>query len=334
MVALEERFMLPSHVSPRARLWDAAHAALVLPLQLTSRVRHFTGSAGGAAWRVACIADANGPLRMAARVVGPLLPAGNGPRRALWSASGIEVAGADLVAARIHPWLAPRLRAADWLIVPETVRWIGDLSAVPPGTPGKSLRSDLKKIAEAAYRLEVAEQPRDWDEFYSTMLLPQARVRFGEEAWIPSRPLRREVSQRGTLLFVVRAGTRVGGVCGVPAGDLVWLPFTGVLAGDPALLREGVTAAAMVLALRWARERGFAFVDLGRTSPFRNDGLQSFKRKLGLRPFRDPLAHLVAIRADTSRPHVRSAFAAQPVLVETAHGLGTFSGTPQIGTAT
>jgi hypothetical protein len=65
-------------------------------------------------------------------------------------------------------------------------------------------------------------------------------------------------------------------------------------------------------------------VDLGRTSPFVNDGIQLFKRKWGFVPIADPLAHLVAVlvRSDLAR----EAFSREPVMVEDGGGLRVYAG--------
>jgi hypothetical protein len=56
-----------------------------------------------------------------------------------------------------------------------------------------------------------------------------------------------------------------------------------------------------------------------------NDGIPRSKHKWGLRPVPDPLSHLVALRVGT-KPALRRAFAAQPVMLETADGLAAYAG--------
>ncbi len=82
--------------------------------------------------------------------------------------------------------------------------------------------------------------------------------------------------------------------------------------------------AAYALAFEWARGEGCVTVDMGRTSPFLHDGIQQYKRKWGLDPVPDPLAHLVAIRVGSDA--ARLAFAREPVLIEREAGLWLYAG--------
>jgi hypothetical protein len=227
----------------------------------------------------------------------------------------------DLVLAEIHRWMAPRFRRAGWIIIPTDVRWHGELAHLPPQPPTTSLKSDLAKVRKFGYAIEQASTPADWTEFYDAMVLPQARARFGEDAWIPSERLRRELSARGALHFIRRDGARVAGICSVRTGRALWLPVMGMCQRDPGLLREGVYSAVLALVFEWAGEQGCTHVDAGRTSVFTNDGVQHFKRKWGLEPVADPLTHLIAARVG---PGARAAFARQPVLIETERGIETY----------
>ena len=63
---------------------------------------------------------------------------------------------------------------------------------------------------------------------------------------------------------------------------------------------------------------------MGRTSPFLHDGVQQYKRKWGLDPFPDPLAHLTAVWVGSDA--ARLAFAREPVLIEREAGLWLYAG--------
>ena len=97
-----------------------------------------------------------------------------------------------------------------------------------------------------------------------------------------------------------------------------------MLDGDPILFRRGASLAALTLGIEWARAEGCRQVDAGRTGPFLGDGVLRLKRKWGLRPVVDPLAHVVAVRVRS--PAARTAFAREPVLVETSDGIAEYHG--------
>jgi hypothetical protein len=323
VAAIEERLLLPAYASRWSSLTVAAHRTLAFPLQLRGPVRRRTVEAGGEQVTLLEIGRPKLTEPLCTRLFGELSPAESETSRSL--RDPLQAAGAaHLVVAEVHRWIASRFRRAGWIIVPDQVRWRGELSALPPPTPSHSLKEDLRKVRSRGYVLEHATSAGDWEEFVATMVKPQAEARFGVEAWNPSPYLLRQFAERGRLHFVVRDGIRVGGICSVRSGDTLWLPLSGVRHGDPALLRAGVSAAAWSLAIAWARSEGCVTVDLGRTSPFLHDGLQQYKRKWGLDPHPDPLSHLAAVWVGSEA--ARLAFAREPVLIERELGLWLYAG--------
>jgi hypothetical protein len=321
--AIEERLLVPAYASRWSALSVAAHRVLALPLQLRGPVRRRTVESGEREVRILEIGRPKLTHRLLSRLFGPLPPAAVDGAHSLRQPSDITGA-ADLIVMEVHRWLAPRFRRAGWMVVPDQVRWQGDLATLPPPDPSHSLKQDLRKLRQHGYRLEHATRAVDWEEFAATMVEPQAHARFGDAAWIPSPYLLRQFADRGHLHFVVRDGARLGGICSLRCGDTLWLPLSGVRHGDPALLRAGVSAAAWALAFEWARAQGCTRVDMGRTSPFLHDGVQQYKRKWGLEPVRDPLAHLAAVWAGSEA--ARLGFAREPVLVEHETGLWLYAG--------
>ena len=321
---IEERLLVPTYGSRRPFASIAAHRSLALPLQLSGPVRLRTVAAD-LPIRVAGIGRDKliGPF--VARLLGAGSVADAGPRRGLWSPAALAGLEADLVVAEVHRWMAPRFRRAGWIIVPDAVRWTGELSAVPGPTPPRSLREDLRKIARQGFTLEQSRSAADWELFATRMVAPQAVARFGDQAWIPSPRLLRELARAGTLHLVRLEGRMVGGACSVPAGDTLWLPLLGVLDGDPALFRRGASLAALAPPIAWARAQGYRRVDAGRTGPFLRDGVLQLKRKWSLQPTADPLAHVMAVLARSAA--ARAAFGREPVLIEDQVGVRPFHGT-------
>jgi hypothetical protein len=231
---------------------------------------------------------------------------------------------AHLVVAEVHRWLAPRFRRAGWIVVPNQVRWEGDLAKLPPPDSSHSLKDDLRKVRSKGFTLEPADGAADWEEFTARMVAPHASARFGDDAWLPSPYLMRRFTERGELHFVVHRGVRVGGLCSLRSGETLWIPLSGVRDGDPALLRAGVSVAVYALGFEWARRQGCTRVDVGRTSPFLTDGVQQYKRKWGLTAVPDPLAHVTAVWVGSDA--ARLAFAREPVLAEGEQGLWLYAG--------
>jgi RimJ/RimL family protein N-acetyltransferase len=326
IAAIEEPFMLRAYASERRQAWLVAHATMALPFQLWGRLQRSWSRIDGRTFRVVELGRPKRPAAVCDRLVGSRVTEGPAEAALLLSPRALELIEADLVVAEIHRWLAPRFRRAGWRIIPDAVRWEGDLAGVPPVRPCSSLADDLRKVRSHGYTLEPGATAADWEEFYSTMLIPQAMSRFGDEAWLPSRRFLGELARRGRLHFIVRAGERVGGMCSLIRDDTVWVPVTGLRQGRDDLRRDGAAAAALALTLDWARRQGCRRVDAGRTSPFLQEGVHRWKRKWGLQPVRDPMSHLLA--AWIGSDPARAAFAREPVLIETADGLECYAGEP------
>ena len=321
--AIEERLLVPAYASRWSSLTVAAHRMLAFPFQLRGPVRRRTVESGGREVTLLEIGRPKLTEPLCSRLFGELPPPEIQTSRSLHHP--LEAAGAaELVVAEVHRWVASRFRRAGWVIVPDQVRWRGELSALPPPMPSHSLKDDLRKVRSQGYILEHATSAADWQEFVTTMVEPQANARFGGEAWVPSPYLLRQFTERGRLHFVLRDGVRVGGICSVRSGDTLWLPLSGVRHGDPAMLRAGVSVAAWALVIEWARTEGCVRVDMGRTSPFLHDGVQQYKRKWGLDPRPDPLTHLAAVWVGSDA--ARLAFAREPVLIEREAGLWLYAG--------
>ncbi len=321
---LEERFLVPAYSSRWAPASIAAHRGLALPLQLAGHARRRTIASEAAAYEVLELGREKLTTHITARLFGTLPIAQPAARRWTFNPAHLQVTKADLVVAEVHRWMAPRFRRNGWLIVPRSVRWRGDLAMVPPAKPSKSLHADLVKLRKQNFTMVKATSPDDWEEFYTTMVAPQAKTRHGSRAWLAPESFLKKLAEVGTLHFIVENGVRVAGGCAVPNGETVWFALMGVRAGVPGLLQRGAATATLALPIEWARQNNFRFIDLGRTGPFVNNGLQQYKRKWGFVPVVDPLSLVTA--AWINSDGVRAAFAREPVLVETERGLEEYAG--------
>ncbi len=322
--AMEERLLLPTYASKWAFASVAAHRTLAFPLQLAGPVNRWLAYSAGRAVEIAGIGRVKLIVPFCAGAFGGLSPQSQEASRTVSSPDRLGRVHADIVVAEVHRWMAPRFRRAGWIIVPDAVRWHGMLAQLPPAEPSRSLAEDLRKMKKQDFSIEQTTARQDWEFFFTRMVQPQTLARHGESAWLPSSDFLRALARSGTLHLVSKSGERVAGLCTVPHGDKLWLPLSGVLDGDPALLRQGAGFAALALALEWGKANGFLRVDVGRTGPFLNDGVQQYKRKWGLRPVSDPLAHLLAVRANSET--ARAVFAQRPVLIENGSELELYRG--------
>lgn len=324
---VEERLLIPSYASRWTFAPIAAHRTLSLPLQLVGQAQRRSVQVGDTRIEVLGIGREKLIDPLLTRLFGELpIPRQEG-RRLTCSPGGLTRLEADLVVAEVHQWMAPRFRRAGWLIVPSSVRWHGDLANVPPAEPSRSLLANLAKIRKHDFRLIQVTGADDWAEFFETMVEPQARARHGSTAWLPSPAFHRQIARRGTLHLVLEKGVRVAGACTIPNGDMLWITLLGVRHGDPQLLQRGASVATLALPLEWARQQNYRRVDLGRTGPFLNDGLQQYKRNWGFAPVPDPLTHVTAVWLGSDA--ARQAFRREPVLVEDGVGVRAYAGEPR-----
>jgi hypothetical protein len=324
---IEEQLIIPSYASSWAFASIGLHRAMSLPLQLTGAVRRRSVRTGDDTIQLVSVGREKLVDAIASGILGDLPAPAFAGRRGAWELLQNPDSDADLVIAEVHRWMAPLLRRQGWLIVPRSVRWQGDLAMVPPRTPSKSLQANLAKLKKHSFRLVQGTTAQDWDEFYATMVEPQARARHGSTAWVASTSFRRKVAARGTLHFIIENGMRVAGICTIACGETLWFPLLGVRQGDAGLLQRGASVAAFALPIEWARQNGYRRIDFGRTGSLVNDGVQQHKRKWGLIPVLDPLSLVTAVRIGSAA--AQRAFAREPVLVETESGLEVYAGEPQ-----
>lgn len=316
---------MPAYSSPQAPMWITAHRALSMPFQLQGPSRRYTAQVEGQELRIVAIGRSKRLHPIFRRLFGEVRQVELTTTRTIWQPHWLGDLDADLVVAEVHRWVAQGFREAGWIIMPDSVRWLADAAALPPALPCHSLREDLRKMRRYHYALEQVTGAQEWDEFHQTMLVPQALARFGQAAWLPTRRFLKELAAKGVLHILSRNGERIAGIVTVRHGDTLWLSVSGVRWGDDSLLRQGAAAALYFRVFEWARGQSVRRIDSGRTSSFINEGVHRNKYKWGLRPVRDPLAHLLAMRIGPA-PALRRAFASQPLLMETGEGLEPYAG--------
>jgi hypothetical protein len=317
-------------MSTRARLWVLAYRALTLPLSLWRQVHHFRATVEGTEILVVCVGrskrfrDLLNGLFGEVQQGGPVERIGGRKPRWAWRPRGLRTLGGSLVVVDLHPWLGAVYRREGWRLVPESVRWQGDVERLPPPRPAETLRSDMRKVERYGYRGEEAEGDADWAEFLEQMALPYARARFGERVWFQGRCMLRYLRKHGRLLFVNRGDVRAAGGCVVSTPSCLWLSLIGTKNGDERWVREGALSAVYLLTFDWARQEGYRRLDVGTTRPFPNDGVARYKAKLGLAPAPNPLAFTNALHVDPECKSLAALLRERPLFCVAKDGIELF----------
>jgi Acetyltransferase (GNAT) domain len=314
-----ESLLVPAKTSSNPAPWIWCYDALHAPFALFCTARRYRVSLEEHELDVVCVGREQRFRFLLSRLFGDTMKLTSSTgRMPLWNPARVCTEGAAaLTAVETHRWFADRFREAGWLICPDSVRWRGSLSEVPPANPSRSVRLDLSRPRRKGYSLEQAQGlPSDWDQFTDEMLIPHAERRFDGGMRLPVPALLRKLRSSGYLLFLIRAGERVAGQAVLCTRDEAWLAAIGVRGGDPALLREGVLAGLYALTIEWAKHRGMRFIDAGRSSAFERGGLAQYKRKWGMTAVCEPFSHPVALRVDPTNMPLRRALERQRFWVE------------------
>lgn len=190
----------------------------------------------------------------------------------------------DLIVIRANRISARLCFDSNYLSVPE---WVG-ATLTTPAEPEKLTRlnsdiaEDMRRVRRGRFEPVLSHEESDFDAFYRTMYVPFIRQRHGSAAVFRNPYLLKRGFHRGGLLWLNRDGRRVAGAVFELRGDtLVWLGI-GTADGDPALLKDGATAALYYHVIMHAHRSGCARIDFGTSRSSIHDGVLRYKRKWGI----------------------------------------------------
>jgi SAM-dependent methyltransferase len=268
---------------------------LAVPLYLRQELAEWVGTSGGEPVRVMTWGK-RGERRMLFDILFDAVPAPRwlGPASiANVGRAAAELSGdADMLIAETTPALGLILRRRGFLIVPSQVRFggsPGDLLAAQVAAD-ESLRSDLRRVRRTGYRIELwPYTPANCVTLYDGYVRPHAQARFAEDASAPSFDALERLFRVGQVVAILAPGAIEPDVLCLTLvrGQTMFVVVLGTRGGDLGVVRAGGLAALYDFVIRSAHERGLRWIDLGRSRPWRKDGVAHFKWKWGYRPMRD-----------------------------------------------
>jgi hypothetical protein len=186
----------------------------------------------------------------------------------------------DLAIAWLDCENARRILGNDHLLLPS---WVGLRRTIPeqPMNFGKlsdSIRSSLRILRRENLRAVISRDPDDVPHFRERYHLPTMQRRHGDAAVVHSLARLRATHREGFLLWIERAGERIGGCLVHHRDGVLRLSALGVRDGDPRWTALGGQFAIYYFTCTQARELGASVVDFGGSWPFLRDGVFRFKR--------------------------------------------------------
>lgn len=191
--------------------------------------------------------------------------------------------GANLILIGIDEFYVRFLSRLGFMVIPEWVMFKLDLTKPFPGEGrSKGLNNNLRKVRKYKYTYEVTNDFAKFEHFYYHMYLPYAANRYGELSLVGGFRDLRKIFERGALLLINRGDECI-------AGDLLQMDdktisarYTGITDGKTEYVAQGALAACYYFVIRWAREKGYTWIDFGHCRPFFNDGVFMHKKSWGM----------------------------------------------------
>jgi hypothetical protein len=190
---------------------------------------------------------------------------------------------ADLTLCPLNPWTRTLFARNGWSVMPLFVNCHVDLS-VPQNAlfSSKGAKEDLRVVRRLGYRFDLLEGEDALHEFFHHMLIPTAKLRHEDRAFLSQWETIRRISGNGALIGAYLEDQWVGAILLEREGtEAVRLANMGWRNGEDIWRKKCIVAAMFNQSFLWAREAGFKWVNLGSSNPFANDGPLNFKLKWG-----------------------------------------------------
>jgi ribosomal protein S18 acetylase RimI-like enzyme len=289
---------------PLRRSLAVVRRAAALPLYLRQPVGVYVGACAGGTARVVLWGKPSSPLFLPELIFdGPPTVTWHAPRFLPELLRATASLDADLLIVETTPALAPFFRGRGFVVVPDMVRFAASTETLQSVAehPPRSLRSDLRRIRQAGYRVDVRPYTRDLGRrYFDEHIVPFGLTRFGAAARLPDFGYLDLLLRSG---FVIEVRTPdsddpAAVAFGVARGRTLIFVALGMRDGDVAIAHAGAIHALYEATRTLAAERGLTTVDAGRCRPWRGDGIARYKWKHGYRPIVDgaqTLEHAVLV---------------------------------------
>lgn len=142
----------------------------------------------------------------------------------------------------------------------------------------KSARSNIKKVIDSQFDIEIVKSRSDFEMFYHKMLYPYSQKRYGKFAVIDNYgQLGDRYIKNGELIFIKKGSQCIAGMLLLYEEGEVTSYRIGILNGDIRWVKEGAISALYYHAIRYCSDNGHQKINLGGSRPFLSDGVMRYK---------------------------------------------------------
>jgi hypothetical protein len=144
----------------------------------------------------------------------------------------------------------------------------GKLKNLIAGENSKTLRQRINKCVKAGYTYRFSRSWEDFDLFYHRLYRPFVLSRHGVRALVTPCDFQWNLwikSAGGGLVFVTHDERVIAGTICVVADGVCYDMEMGVLDGDPAIFQAGINTFLLWCGLKWAKEQGAQYYNMGPT---------------------------------------------------------------------
>lgn len=191
---------------------------------------------------------------------------------------------ADLMLYPVNPLTERLFLRRGWRIVPVYVSSVIRLNDSLEAALRANAKRDRRLFRKLGLKLVLLKKESDFEEFYTSMLVPTITKRHGVNAHISDYSSLRKVFERGWLLGCYEGNEWLVGRLLAPEGPhRVLAANVGWRHGEEEILRRHIVPASLYGVIEWAATQGFHFFNLGSSSPFVNDGVLNYKLRYNVR---------------------------------------------------
>lgn len=198
----------------------------------------------------------------------------------------LDDTGSDITIVQADKLLIEGLPWKNSIRLPLYVEWWLNIQGQPEDfkqrLPTHMRREAERLIRKYEYTFETSHKQEDFDTFYHQMYVPSMNSTHGELTDLTPYDEACNYFRQGWLHKVIRQGEFVAGCLVYKLPQALCLKLMGVKNGDEGLRREGVYYAVYYPLLVEANQKGYKFVNVGKSAPFPKLNFFQYKRRWGM----------------------------------------------------